>query len=138
MIKAGKIDGVYFDQGAANECANALHGCGYMESGVRHATHARFISDRDGGIFPTPASPDIQTGLYVNPGGDAVLAVGNRGAAPAEVVVRIAPDILNLSGMFVADEFDCLRVEQKSQTIQCEVGGRDFRLIHLHPKKFLK
>ena len=35
MIKAGKLDAVYFDQAAPDFCKNALHGCGYQDGAAR-------------------------------------------------------------------------------------------------------
>jgi hypothetical protein len=38
MIKADKLDVVYFDQGVADPCRNGLHGCGYRDGAARHDT----------------------------------------------------------------------------------------------------
>jgi len=96
---------------------------------------AKFVSHRDAGLSTTPSPPRIQTGLYIMPDGEAILAIGHLDEQPAAVTVRIDSGLLPLDGKSILDVLDQKPTRLKGQEVLVDVGGKDLRLLVLRKER---
>ena len=92
---------------------------------------ATYVSHRHKGLSTEPGPPRIQTGLYIKPNGEALLAVGNLEQNSTTVRVTIDAALYKLQGKQAVDMLDNKPTAVEDQTVQLDVGGKDFRLVLL-------